>query len=112
MNRKKDFVPERDCQTLSESSCKDPRVKDLCLYDKEFAICIANEEKELDKYIEGKGFKKFVRFEEDKDINEQLDLRQQLCKKLSTGKKGLCQGKLGKAYGCSIQKNFFTKVFV
>lgn len=109
MNRKKEFIPERDCQTLSEKSCKDPRVKDLCLYDEEFSSCIVNEEKELDKYIEQKGFKKFVRFDEDKNIDEQINLRQELCLKLSTGKGGLCEGKLGKAYGCKVRKNLFTK---
>ena len=109
MNRKKDFVPQKDCQNLSEKSCKDKKIKDLCIYDKEFDICVVNEEKELDNFIANKGFQKFVKFDEDKDIQEQLSLRQELCLKLSTGKGGTCNSKLGKAYGCVVQKNLFTK---
>ena len=72
-------------------------------------MCVPNENKDLEDYAEDEGFQNFVKLNEDKDIDEQLYLRDQLCQKLSAKGADLCESKLGKAYGCKVEKNFFGK---
>lgn len=105
--KKKTFNPDKHCEMLSERDCEDPVLNKSCKYDPKKKRCAKNIYGELDKYIDTKGFDNFIKFDENKDIKEELYLRDKLCERLNAEPGGMCSSNLGQAYGCKVKKSFF-----
>ena len=105
--KKKTFNPEKHCEMLDERDCEDPVLNKSCKFDPKKKRCEKNMYGEIDKYIDTKGFDKFIKFDENKDIRDELYLRDKLCEKLNAEPGGMCSSNLGEAYGCRVKKSFF-----
>ena len=101
-------LPE-DCEKLSLSACTDKKTKNQCkIKYGPFGFnnkCVKNEDRDLEKYIFEKGFEEFSKIDPD-NLEEELRLRNKICKNLDPARGGTCQSELGRKLGCKVVKRF------
>lgn len=111
MSIKKLDLP-RECYKLSLDACTSRKVGAACRIKRDAlgfrSRCVPNENYESDKFLLEKGFVNFAEIDED-NLEEELKLRNELCKQLSTFQGGTCESLKGRAIGCEIKRPLFGK---
>lgn len=94
------FIPSRECKKLDKKTCLDSRLMKACrIVDNK---CVENKYRDLE-YIEDFPA---IEIDQRENVEQQLNLRKEVCKSLPVD---LCGSNIGKAYNCKIKKNLLGR---
>lgn len=98
-----------DCEKLDVSICEHPKIQNKCkIHVARFSgktKCVANENYLVEQELQKEGFKNFAKIDPD-NLEEELSLRDRLCRQLSPE---YCKTQKAKMLGCDLSKGIFKK---
>jgi len=98
-----------DCNKIPVDICEHPKFENKCVIKNSIFggrdKCVPNETYLIEKHLADKGFKDFAKIDE-KNLEEELEKRDQLCRALSSSS---CRTPQAKILGCQYTKKFLKK---